>query len=150
MGLLRFSRFSSIPTLQRKIQSRREQKERYTLSFPEWGLLNGEQIIRNSRDNITPVTLYTVPAGRVLFVTEAFVSTGSASTNNTFAHIFIDVITRVILEAAARGTAALSQTFTKPIRVKGGESLISDSSGNSTTSAMGFNAFEIAESQEIV
>ena len=48
MGLLLLSEFSSIPSLKLKIESRRQQKERYTPSFSEWGVVNGVSVNRGS------------------------------------------------------------------------------------------------------
>lgn len=156
MGLLRYRRFSSIPTLRKKIQSRREQKEKHTPTFAEWGALNGERIVRN-RTGAGAGTLYTVPKGRVLFITNVHVCIASNATPNGRGIISIGTTDgsgqgETLLNVTTDNTAdskAVSSTFNHLVKVIAGE-IIEGKEISTNSSSIGFIGFELPESLEIV
>jgi len=153
MGLLKFEQFSSIPTLKRKIQSRREQIERYKPNFSEWGLINGTQVIV---DGVAAGVLFTVPEGDVLYITSAFVSarqtiSGTGDVNlfsnlNGSATLFIGCT----VQGATGSTAANSNSlnYSMPIRVPSNGTV--EMALSATRGLAGFQGFTIPKSLEIV
>lgn len=156
MGLLRLSRFSSIPNLRAKIQSRRQQKERYTSTFAEWGAINGLRIVRN-RTGAGTGTLYTVPEGKVLFITAAHASVANDSTPNARGIISIgstsgsgegETLLNVATNATS-GEANVAITFGHLVKVEAGE-FVEGKEISSNSSSLGFIGFELPRSLEIV
>jgi len=152
MGLLLLSNFSSIPNLRAKIQSRREQKERFTRSFVEWGLINGLQVVESTTTQGT-VTLFTVPSNTTLYITNAFasISTGSGQAGNASVLIqggssFLQTTCNVA------NTTSEAQIYNKPIKVEAGgivESQTTQAAGVQAV-ATGISGFTIPNSLEIV
>jgi len=156
VGLLFFSKFSSIPTFQRKIQSRRLQKERHTPTFAEWGILNGERIVRN-RTGAGTGTLYTVPVGKVLFITAVHIAIANESTPNARGIISIgdttgsgegETLLNLTTNAAASHAEA-AVTFGHLVKVEAGE-IVQAKEISSNSSSIGFIGFELPRSLEIV
>lgn len=149
MGLLRFEKFSSIPDLQSKIRSRREQKEKFVANFVEWGLLNGTQVIQSAT---SASTLFTVPEGRVLYITEAFIGGGADGNNTGSAALQVDGITFLSVSIGINGTDNPVLNFRKPIKVESGGiiALVDTGVVGLEELSAGFNGFEIAKSKEIV
>lgn len=156
MGLIFLKDFSSISTFRRKIQSRRFQKEQHTPTFAEWGILNGERVVRN-RTGAGAGTLYTVPDGRVLFITAVHVSIANEST--PFARGIISIGTTSasgegetlmnLTTNAAASHAESAITFGHLVRVEAGE-IVEGKEISSNVSSLGFIGFELPRSLEIV
>lgn len=155
MGLLKFDRFSSIPNLKSKISSRRQQKEKHTPTFTEWGILNGERIIRNSTSAGTN-TLYEVPVGRVLFITAVHCCIGNDSQPNARGLISIgdtsasgvgETMLNVTTQKAG-DSANESITFNHLVKVEAGE-IVQAKEVSSNASSIGFIGFELPRSLEI-
>lgn len=156
MGLLAFKRFSSIPNLFTKIQSRRSQKEKFVSTFAEWGAINGDRIVRN-RTGAGAGTLYTVPNGRVLFITNVHVCIASDTTPNGRGVISIgstdpsgegETLLNVTTDNTA-DSASVASTFNHLVKVKSGE-IIQGKEISTNSSSIGFIGFELPESLEIV
>lgn len=153
MGLLFFSKFSSIPNLFRKIQSRREQKERFTPTFAEWGLLNGEQIIASADGNLG--LLFAVPANEILYITSASLSQGDTTTS-IGAKATIQIAGKgTILSVASSSTLtfvnSITQTYPMPIRVNGATNVVITGLDSGTSNVTGtIQGFLLSESLEIV
>lgn len=156
MGLLKFSRFSAIPNLLRKIQSRRQQKEKYTPSFTEWAILNGTRIVRNTTSAGTN-DLFTVPAGKVLFITAVHCCVGNDATPNARGLISIgntsasgvgETMLNVVTTDGAE-SANESITFNHLVKVDAGE-IVQAKEVSSSASSIGFIGFELPRSLEIV
>ncbi len=156
MGLLKFTRFSSIPNLQAKIFSRRQQKEKYTPTLAEWAVLNGERIVRN-RTGAGAGTLYTVPEGRVLFITAVHVCVANNATPNARGIISIgatdasgqgETLLNVTTTDVAE-SANVSITFGHLVKVEAGE-FVEGKEISSNSSSIGFIGFELPRSLEIV
>lgn len=156
MGLLKLSNFSSIPNLLSKIQSRRQQKERYTPTLAEWAVLNGERIIRNST-SAGAGTLFTVPQGQILFITAVHVSVANESTPNARGIISIgntsasgegETMLNLTTNADA-SHAEVAMTFGHLVKVDAGE-IVQAKEISSNSSSIGFIGFLIPKSLEIV
>ncbi len=155
MGLLKLSDFSSIPNLSAKIRSRRFQKERYTPTLAEWAVLNGERIVRNST-SAGAVNIYTVPLGRVLFITAVHVAIANESTPNARGIISIgntsgsgvgETLLNLTTNAAA-SHAEVGITFGHLVKVESGE-FVQAKEISSNSSSIGFIGFELPKSLEI-
>lgn len=148
--------FSSISTFRRKISSRRFQKERYTPTFAEWGILNGLRIVRN-RTGAGAGTLYTVPEGKVLFITAAHASVGNDATPNARGILSIGttsasgegetLLNITTTNGVAQANVAI--TFGHLVRVEAGE-IVEGKEISSNSSSIGFIGFELPRSLEIV
>lgn len=156
MGLLKLKRFSSIPDFISKIKSRRRQKETYTPSFSEWGILNGTRIVRNFT-GIGTNNLYTVPQGRILFITavhcgiandvapnaRGIISIGDTSASGV-GETLLNVTTTDVADSANE-----SITFNHLVKVEAGE-IVQAKEISSNSSSIGFIGFELPRSLEIV
>jgi len=152
MGLLLLSEFSSIPNLQTKIQSRREQKEKYSPTWTEWAVQNGTQILRDRQGS---GVMFTVPNGSVLYITSASLTTSDDSAvSGTSASLDAgsSVGSRQILSiggsAAQTFVQSITNSFPMPIRVEGGFT-VSLTGGESDILGT-FQGFEIPRSLEVV
>lgn len=153
MGLLKLRGFSSIPTLKRKIQSRREQKERYSPTWAEWATENQEQVIRQVSVNVATTVFFTVDPDRLLFITSAWISTSSATnTTDSNIHFGPDNVQNILVNGLARAgsEANVAVTFNKPIRVDSGVTVSIRGAGIGTFARGGFTGFLTPKSKEIV
>jgi len=152
MGLLRYRGFSSIPTLLRKIQSRREQKEKYSPTWQEWAVQNGEQIFASDSQAGTGTTiLRTVPDDKILFISSAWISAIHEGVAGTDIVCNLESqgkrILTILLDQNEGGQLALS--FPMPLRIEGGQT-VNIIVGGVAEAFAGFVGFEIPQSLEIV
>lgn len=155
MGLLRLSDFSSIPNLRAKIQSRRQQIERYSSTWSEWAAQNFDQVLGNGVvTDGTITTIFTVPAGVTLYITSAYLSIESHSVTQRRADMLETGTQDLVLQVACAGNDSNSNStnFTQPLIVRQGETidivpsvLLADA-----TVVGGFHGFQIPKSLEIV
>jgi len=158
MGLLRFSNFSSIPTLFKKIQSRREQKEKYSPTFVEWGMINGTQIAEAAdQTGSGETTLFTVPGGDVFYLTSAMIAAaetaGVAATKTGAINIVTGVSgnTSILgwITRLANGNFSGSISLGMPLRLGEG-TVISVAASADSTARASIQGFTIPKSLEIV
>lgn len=119
----------------------REQKKEFFSSWAEWAAQNKEMIIR-STSSTANATIYTVPDGQTLFITEAHVAVTSGSINNSSLTIYVRSTGETLLGVSARlkSEGAVSLSFRTPVRVEGGEIIATSVSQPSIVSA-GFVGF---------
>lgn len=161
MGLLRYKGFSSIPTLFKKIQSRREQLERFTPTFAEWASKNRIQIVRDGARTTSGATIiFTVESGDVLFITSAWFVTSTDGTDVfQIANLEITDESRTILRnifevrhnpAIRSDPIPISSSFPSPIRIEGGRNIEVTNQGANIVSSAGFVGWIEQKSLEIV
>lgn len=162
MGLLKFRGFSSIPTLFKKIQSRREQKERFSPTNAEWASKNQVQrILDTSRTTAGGTIIFTVPSGTVLFITSAWFTSQTTGTD-------IFQIADLQITSAARTSeraifvirhrtdglilpvVPLASAFPSPLKVLAGKNIEIVNQGANITTSGGFTGWTEPESVEIV
>ena len=112
----------------------------------EWAGQNFEQIIRSSTTGNSTQILFSVPANRTLFITEAFVSVTASNNTNASASVFVPITSETIIGVTARLSQNDSNAlnFRKPIKVESGQDVSLVSSGNATGLVnAGFSGFLI-------
>jgi len=157
MGLLRFSQFSSIPNLFKKIQSRRQQKERYSPTWLEWAAVNQQQVIESANHTSGGTILFTVPRGEVLFITSVKLSIevegGVGTSNGSIEIAGEESFIRLRVSSGAPTAFSESMNFTMPFRVNAGKQIqINSANAGSITHVLdgGFIGFLVPDSFEFV
>lgn len=152
MGLLRLSRFSSIPDLFRKIQSRRLQKERFTPTFLEWAGRNFELVLESESASNGSTLLFLVPESLNLFITGAWISTRSTVEADVGISFGEDTSQNIILNLRADAVTSqnISLSYPMPIKVVSGVNVFITASGIGHTGTGGIIGFTTRKSDEIV
>jgi len=153
MGLLRLSGFSSIPNLFKKIQSRREQKEKYVPTWKEFASTNFTQVLaRDGASNGTTI-LFTVPDNLNLFITNVWMHSGITTGEQIQSvHLLGDSTLNVLMELRTDGinSANNSMNFSMPVRVEADVVVNYTASGIGNFGTAGFTGFTTPKSEEIV
>jgi len=161
MGLLRFSRFSSIPTLFRKIQAKRQEKEKYQPNDKEHASRNRiQQFIDNVKSDAVQETIFTVPSESIFFITRVQLSLNSLGDNGgERAIISLNIATAQNVLIALQGTdgvgvGVVTQSeshadFSMPIKVLPGQVIRHDNPTNGQSTAIIIGWLE-PSSEEIV
>lgn len=153
MGLLLLSEFSSIPNFRAKLQSRRQQKERYTPTWTEWASQNGLRILRNGNvSGIAGLTIFTVPDDEKLFITSLWLSIASNGGINIGTGNVIKTgdITVARVACSADGQNSLSLNFDTPLEFESGEVVRITGNVANYEVHVGFSGFTFKKSLEIV
>ena len=143
MGLLRYKQFSSTPDLFSKIQSKREQIEKFSLSWKEFATNNLEQIFRSTFFSAAGTqTIFQVPEGFDFFLTNVSISAENTTGIDGIKMITIDVdstfdVIRILVKEAGNNTSA-SNDFNMPIKVNSLLRLTTSASCSAVATIVGF------------
>lgn len=120
----------------------------FVFSYYDWLSTRGERILKSAFSISTDPDIYTVPEGRVLFITSAWL-TGNVVMNPAGAGAFLEVagvrIIGVHTDHVADGGIAVANSFPIPIKVEAGET-IESSVGNNLQFSGGITGFQVHKS----